>query len=322
MRKGKLNPKELQSLIFNNLSQRRKEVYLHASLGEDCAAIECKSKYMLITTDPITTKCHNPGQLAIHINANDIASSGGEPIAVTLTIIAPVNASDNDIKSIMIESEKEASKLNIEIVGGHTEFSDLVNRIFVSCTMLGMVDKPISSITSKIGDSIIMTKYAAIEGTLILSENLEDIKKEFNDELEWMNNNLSVLPEGQLMSSLNISAMHDVTESGVFGAITEILEANNLGAIINVKDIPLMDVTKRVVEKLNINPYKLISSGSMIITTSNPEKVISKLNDNNIIATVIGRVNNSSEIIADYGDYQEKVYVESDEINKVGELGE
>lgn len=317
MRKGKLTPSELQSVIFGIVKRRREEVLLSAGFGEDCAVLKIDEN-ILVTTDPITTKCNNIGNLAINVNANDISASGGEPIAVTITILAPSDSSTEEIKNIMLDAEEAAEQLNIDIVGGHTEFTDAVNRIVVNCTMIGKVSEPVNSSGAKSGDSIIMTKYAAIEGTLILAERIKEISAQYQKELEWMRVNLSVITEGKIASRHKVSAMHDVTEGGVFGAVAEMCGGLK-GALIDVKSIPIMPVTKMLTEKYGLNVYKLIGSGSMLMTTDKPIKLIKALNESGIPAIEIGIINNSGKVIADYGDRYVSVEVEVDEILKADE---
>lgn len=317
MRKGKLTPSELQSVIFDIVKRRREEVLLSAGFGEDCAVLKIDEN-ILVTTDPITTKCNNIGNLAINVNANDISASGGEPIAVTITILAPSDSSTEEIKNIMLDAEEAAEQLNIDIVGGHTEFTDAVNRIVVNCTMIGKVSEPVNSSGAKSGDSIIMTKYAAIEGTLILAERIKEISAQYQKELEWMRVNLSVITEGRIASRHKVSAMHDVTEGGVFGAVAEMCGGLK-GALIDVKSIPIMPVTKMLTEKYGLNVYKLIGSGSMLMTTDKPIKLIKALNESGIPAIEIGIINNSGKVIADYCDRYVSVEVEVDEILKADE---
>ena len=318
MRKGKLTPEELQRLIFDIIKSRREEVRLHAGIGEDCAALLCED-YILVTTDPITTKCNNPGGLAIHINANDIAASGGEPLAVTMTILAPTDATTREIDIIMKEAESTASELGIEIIGGHTEFTDAVNRFVISCTMLGRVKTLIGGTGSNPGDSIIMTKYAAIEGTLILADMYPQYVREDSDAIQWMKNNLSVMNEGRIVHDLDITAMHDITEGGVLGAVSEMCNLRQNGAEIDISLIPIKPVTKKLTDMLNLNPYQLLSSGSMLITSNEPDKIIDALKAQGIKGTIVGTINDSGIVTARYNDHIETVNVEADEIFKVNE---
>ena len=192
--------------------------------------------------------------------------------------------------------------------------TDAVNRIVLSCTMIGKVIKPVASSTGKAGDSIVMTKYAAIEGTLILAD-LSDISETDREDYNYLYRSLSVLEEGKLASGMNISAMHDITEGGVFGAVFEMCEGQ--GAEITVKDIPMLKLTEKLVNKYNLNPYQLISSGSMLIATPEPDKLINALESHGIKASVIGKVNDTGRVIADYGDKKVEITAMPDEILKV-----
>ena len=61
---------------------------------------------------------------------------------------------------------------------------------------------------------------------------------------------------------VGVSAMHDVTEGGVFGALWEMAEASGVGLEIDLKKIPIRQETIEICEFFNLNPYQLISSGS------------------------------------------------------------
>ncbi len=310
MRQGKLSPIELEEIIFNNIKSRRDEVVVSAKLGADCAVIE-NLGYTLLTTDPITAECSNAGELAIKVNANDIAASSGEPVACTLTIIAPPTASKEDISKIVIDAEKAAKELNIEIVGGHTEFNDVVNRILVSCTMIGKVSRLPQGM--KAGDSIVMTKYACIEGTLILSDMSPEIAKKYYDDIDMMRKSLSVMEESVIAASLNTSKMHDVTEGGIFGAVIEMC-GGTYGAVIDVMAIPIKQVTLELAKKYDINPYRTVSSGSMLIATHKPELLVNALMEKGVQATIIGKITADNKIIARYSNHEIELEVIRDEI--------
>lgn len=316
MRKGKLTPIELKNLIFDTLQSRRSEVKLNAGPGEDCAVIKCED-YILFTGDPITAPCEHPGKLAVNINANDIAAGGGEPVAVLMTVLAPPDADPEEIKSLMVEAEQAAKELNVDIIGGHTEFTDAVTRMVVSCAMIGRAVKPITSSKAEAGHSVVISKYAGIEGSLILSERAHEITDEFSEEIEWMKKSLSVIPEGKIAAIAGVSTLHDVTEGGILGAVAEVCESSEKGADIYVEQIPLLDATKALAKKFNIDPYRLLSSGCMLMTTPDPDLLISYFKAEGIKATVIGKINAERGVKAHYNDKIIDVSVEADEIFKV-----
>lgn len=322
MKLGKLSAIELKENILNQVRHRRKETIQGGAVGEDCAVLSTKS-LMFLSSDPITAAVsmdNNLGGLAIHISCNDIASCGAEPIAVILTIIMPPDANVSDIKRIMEQAQNAADELNIDIVGGHTEFSDAVNRAIISATAVGQADKLIKTADALPGDYIVMTKYAGLEGTAIIANDCKD-KLALTEE-EWASardcySSISVVKEGLAMADLNVRAMHDITEGGVLGAAIEMCGGNGLGAEIYADKIPLLPITDKICSTLGINPYRLISSGSMMAAMANPESVISKLASIGIKATVIGRIDNSGSVKLLLNDKVQVVEYQRDEINQI-----
>lgn len=315
MRSGKLTSAELQSAVIDNLNTKSENVIIPAEISEDSAALSFNG-VLLLTTDPITQAGKDSGALAVKVTANDIACSGGEPFAALLTVLAPENASVEDIAEAVKSARTEATKIGVEIVGGHTEFSNAVNKLVLSCTMLGRAVKLIRSTSINLGDDIIVTKTVGLEGTSILvSDHAEKLNLSENEkkQAESFFDMLSILPEAKIARELDISAMHDITEGGIFGAVSEIADATKLGAELYVEKIPVAPLTKKVTDILMVNPYKLISSGSLLIYGKDGSKIVEKLNKQGIKATVVGKVTGKFPF-AVFCDKKERIYVESDEI--------
>ena len=76
-----------------------------------------------------------------HITANDIASSGAELVGILLTIIMPPNSEEGELKQIMDDVSQLTAEYHVEILGGHTEVSAVVNQTLVSGTGIGRIAK-------------------------------------------------------------------------------------------------------------------------------------------------------------------------------------
>ena len=197
-----------------------------------------------------------------------------------------------------------AEALGVDIVGGHTEFSEAVNRMVVSCTMLGTTRRIVKSSGAKAGDSIVMTKSAAIEATAIMANDHADkllknglTTEELVEAREYIAK-VSVVEDAKIVWKQNVSCMHDVTEGGVFGAVTELAEASGLGAMIYADQIPVTHLTAKICKILDVSPMRLIGSGSILIVTPDPEKVVKSLRNNGVDATVIGTMRSKKEVTA------------------------
>ncbi len=308
MELGKFSSEKLNEIIISKINHKRKEVVMSASVGEDCAAIDIQDKLCVVSTDPITGAAANVGRLSVHVSVNDVASSGAEPVGILVTLLAPPSASFADVESVIDEISETCDAMNLDIVGGHTEVTDAVTRIIVSTTVLGQcrADKLVTSSGAKPGDAIVVTKYVAMEGTAIIAQDFEDrlsgvLTSEQIEKAKALIGNLSVLTEGLVAAEFGATAMHDITEGGVFGAVHEICQAAGIGAVVNTADIPLLAETRAICAHLGLNPYRLISSGSMLITLPEPKPLIAALKSRGIQATEIGRMTESDIVAVENG---------------------
>lgn len=327
METGKLSSENLQEMIIDQIKPIHDDVLIRPGVGEDCSAIAFGDYACVLSTDPITGAASEIGRLAVHINCNDIASSGVRPMALMLTILVPPSTTQDELNFIMKQASEEAAKLGVDIIGGHTEITTAVNRPLVSATALGkqLKDKLVTSSDSKVGDALIMTKYVALEGTGILAyDKEEDLKKVLSeDEIDLakkMLDDISVIPEGVLAGEFGVSAMHDITEGGVLGAVWEMCEASQLGCTVNQDVLPMEPVTTKICDFFSIDPLKLISSGCMLITVGaeHVNALMSKFTEANIAATVIGEMTESKEVLLKSGSTLNAVEPpEADELYKV-----
>ncbi|CCQ95949.1 AIR synthase related protein domain protein [[Clostridium] ultunense Esp] len=322
---GKLPNHMLEKVVFNKIKYKRKEIIQGAAIGEDNAIIDFNGEICIISTDPITGATKDIGRLAIYISCNDVASSGAEPIGALLTILAPPSTTEADIELIMKEAGEAAKELKVEIMGGHTEITDAVNRVVISTTVLGKQKKEnmINTENVKVGDKVLITKYAGIEGTSILAKELEEyledkIDKEKMIEAQDMGKMISVIKEGIICGEIGVNYMHDITEGGVLGAVWEGAVAVNKGIKIYKELIPMKEVTKEISSILNIDPFRLISSGSMLIIAAEDQvnTIEDRLEKEGIKVTTIGEVVEKGILIDRDGALEDIDPPTSDELYK------
>ncbi len=307
MKIGKLPNSLLEEIVIGPIVQnsvKRSEVLLKPSVGEDCSALDMGDNISLLSTDPITGAVEDIGRLAVLINTNDIASSGGEPVGMTVTALLPPSVTREEISKIITDLYTEAKRANIVILGGHTEITDAVTKPVLSCTVIGKTKRLIPSGGAKTGDSLIMTKYAGLEGTAIFAKDkthkLKGVDSGTIERAGALGEQLSVIKEGKIAAALGAHAMHDITEGGVLGACWEIAESAGLGVRVDCGKIPILEETKIICSKLGADPLKLISSGSMLIACDNPGEMTEALLKEGINSAVIGSITpKERSVIAD-----------------------
>ena len=320
---GKVPIEVLKEIIFSNIKHRRPEILVRPNIGEDCAVIDFGEYVCVMSTDPITGAVKDIGSLAVHISCNDIASSGAEPLGVMLTAMAPPGTTKEDLDYVMAEANKAAASINVEIIGGHTEITDSVNRMIISATAMGkqLKDKLILTEGAKIGDAVFMTKHAGLEGASIIARDLEkQLKDKINHNIiktaQDFAGDISVVKEGVLAGNIGVNSMHDVTEGGIFGALWELAEASGVGIEVYEDNIKIRQETVEICRVFSIDPMKLISSGVMIMTVSGGKKslLVEAFNKENIELTEIGKITDKERVIIKDGERRELLPPDVDEL--------
>ncbi|WGI16744.1 AIR synthase family protein [Methanonatronarchaeum sp. AMET-Sl] len=324
MKIGKLGSDLLERNVMPFLGLERDEVVVHSGVGEDSAVLRMGEGVQVLSTDPITGADEGIGRLAVHIACNDIAASGAEPVGLLVTILFPKSIEEGDVEGLMEEISSTAKEVGVEIIGGHTEVTDAVNKTVISSTAIGKAsdDGYLTSSGAEVGDKVVMTKTAGLEGTAIIVSDYIDLVNGFLDREEIqtarnMINNISVIKEGLTASKHGASASHDVTEGGVKTAAFELAHASNKGIKLIKEDIPIAGVTEKVCNKLNLDPLGLMSSGTLLMTTPNPKHLINELKKQGVLATEIGQIEKKGYKILENGVEKELNPYRRDELYKL-----
>ena len=330
-RVGKLNANLLDELV-SSIKKKDPRVIVGPKVGEDAAVIDIGDKYLLSTTDPITFTSYKIGWYTVNVNANDIATMGGTPKWLLVSILLPENKTDIAlVKEIFRDIENAADELGIDICGGHTEITKGLDRPIISGHMLGEVDKDklVTNSRARVGDEIILTKGIAIEGMALLAREREkELSGKYGNlfvervQAFLHNPGISVVAEAHLANqAADIRAMHDPTEGGLATGLYELTRASNTGVVIYEDKIHLLDETRILCSEYKLDPLGVIASGALLIVVDPDDRdaVLSKLVQNDIECSVIGKMTDKEDglkIIAD-GEERELPFFEVDEIGRV-----
>lgn len=318
MRVGKVPPASLRSLVYPYLG-RREDVLVHAGIGEDCSVVAFGEQACVLTTDPITGAGRHRARLAVVVATNDLAATGAEPIGVLMTVLLHPGATEADLAGLMREAGEQASRLGIEILGGHTEVTPGIDRTILSLTALGRAPagRVLHAGAARPGDALLATKAAAIEGTAILAADFADALRGLVGEAILARaarffDDLSVMPEGRIAALSGARAMHDATEGGVVAAALEAAEASGVGVELWADAVPVRLETQVIADAAGVDPLRLISSGMMLIAAPDPERTAAALRDAGIPVAQIGRFTAGDRTLARGGAVEPLVAPERD----------
>ncbi len=316
MRIGKVTESVLKRSVLKLIkSDSNRE---SAAAKSDCAySIDEDGSVLLSSVSTMTVKTDEAGFFAVHNAANNVFCMGGKPTMAVLNILLAADAEESELKNVMRSAIKAANDLGIAIEGGHTEVTDAVERTVVSAIVTGISkaksnskalekdDKTfLNNIEGKLKDScdIIITKWIALEGTAILAANEADkLKGRLPDymikEAAGYKRLVSVKNDARIALSSGALMTHDVSMGGIFAALWDISERAGCGMEVDLKKIPIRQETVEITNYLGLNPYQMISGGSLLIIAPDGDRVVRSLEDAGINATIIGVTTNKNDKI-------------------------
>lgn len=298
MKKGKIPEIALKRSVFKQIRHRREEVIVRPGVGMDGCGISLNDEDMFVlSTDPVSGTVEEVGTKAIHKTCNNIVCHGGDMIGVMVSILLPNKSGEQQVKRLMHDIEAECEQLNIEVLGGHTEYTSAVNMPVITVTGIGRVKKAemFSAKNIRPDQQIVMTRWAGLEGTARIADAMEENLKtrytsSFIQGAKQLNSYKSIVQEALIARTQKVTAMHDVTEGGIFAGLWEIADAAGLGLQVDLSNIPLKQETIEVCEFYDLNPYMLLSSGCLLLVTDDAVALVETLHENGIPASIIGRM--------------------------------
>jgi len=272
---GKLDPDLLAGLLAADTTHDPR-VILGPGIGRDVAILDFGGRALVAKSDPITFATDELGWYAVHVNANDIATSGARPRWFLGTLLLPEGKSTAEaVERIFAQVRRACREISVSLVGGHTEITHGLDRPILCGQMLGEVEKEKLVLPTgiRVGDGILMTKAIAVEGTSILAREFADRLRAggcSTEEIEEGADHLyrpgiSVAADAQaLTSAARVHAMHDPTEGGLATGLWEMAQAGQVGLDIWPDRIARLPLCEKFCGVLGLEPLGLIASGTLL----------------------------------------------------------
>ena len=303
MKAGKLKESVLKRSVFKQLHKRNEHTLIGPAAGGDFGAAAVTDEMaVVLSSDPVTLSRDMVGSTAIQAACNDVACSGAVPMGVSVTMLLPTSLNEEELRDLMKDLDRACEICKVDILSGHTEVTRAVKEPLIIVTAMGTIrrDMLLHSSSVRPGMDIVATKWIGLEGTAILAKEKEKelrsrYAQPFIDKAKTFSQMMSIIPEAAVAVKSGAGAMHDVSEGGVFGALWELAESAGVGLEINLKKIPIRQETVEICEYFDINPYKMLSGGSLLIAAQDGNRLVMELEKSGIPAVVIGKATDSND---------------------------
>ena len=270
-------PASLLERILAKVDISDPRVVVGPRVGEDTAVLQTSGSLLVAKSDPVTFATDQIGWYAVQVNANDVACTGGTPKWFLATLLVPERFTEDEAEAVFDQILEACRSIDVSLVGGHSEVTYGIDRPIIMGTMLGEVeqDKLILTGGAQEGDSIVVTKGIAIEGTALLAREKASQLLQAGMSQEEIDKaasllgvpGISVLHDARVAcASSQVHSMHDVTEGGLVTGLREVAKASGLGLAIEESSVPILSECQEVCEALGLDPLGLLASGALLIT--------------------------------------------------------
>lgn len=277
-------------------------------------------------------------ELGIHALAavaNSLASAGAVRIIADAMIEYPLRSDKSCIYKMKKNMRKLCDRRQIELLEVRYQANPLL--CVPSVTVYGMAEKKKTDIqteggcqgegshrkTDMSGMAVVLSKWIGMDGMLqIASEREEELKRRFAPAFmrKVMSRRQELFADEEIRIGRDSGAavIRQIMRGGIFAALWELSEELGCGLDLELKRIPILQETVEICEYFRVNPYQLISGGSILFVTEDAGILTERLREREIPASVIGyTVQGSDKIIRNGEDVRYIDRPAPDEIFKI-----
>lgn len=307
---GKISDEFFRSQIAPRLGADRSDVAIGPQHGVDFGVIDVDGTALAMATDPISVLpelgFERAGRFAIRIVLADVAVSGLSPSHLTISFALPPELTDAEFSSLWGAIHEECQALGVNIVTGHTARYAGCSFPWVGAATamaVGDHDAIVRPDGARTGDDLVMTTGPAVEATSLFASlfpdqidcdaaTLDRVAARLDD-LDAVRDALTAVDAG------TVTAMHDVTEGGLLGALHEMAAGAGAQFTVERDHVPTDSDIETLCETLGMNPWLATSSGSLLLTVDpdSTTAVVDELRKRGTTAAVIGQVEAGSGVV-------------------------
>ena len=296
-----------------------------ACMGTGCALLCIKVARLSGISEYIALEI---AEIANEIWIDGLIAAAGKPARMQAIISLPEQFEEQDLRSIVSEIVVAADNYNLYIadVQVRTE-CDLRSPQIVFSLMGEPGEQSIKSLREA-GDSrqaIIQIGYAGAAGSRYLANRFEDMlsdrySKNYIRKMQSAGNELNI--EGAINTLRktygNQIIFLPIGEGGVYASLWNLGQQLRTGLSIDLKAIPIKQETIELCDIVDVNPYMLYSSGSVLAVISEDEDTLSNLRQKGMPINIIGYLTSDNDRVIINGE-EKKFLTEpvEDEIYKV-----
>jgi len=309
---GKIDRDVFERRIAPHLGADRSDVSLGPSHGVDFGVLDVGGQALVTATDPVSILpaigFERAARFALDLILADVAVSGVAPSHLSVCFTLPESMTDDEFATVWETIDAECTDLGVSVVTGHTaRYSDCSYPWVGAATAMGVGDHEaiVRPDGTEPGDRLVLTTGPAVESVGLLSTLFadqfdlpDDVLSSAQDRLDEVH---CVRDAHTATAAGPVTAMHDVTEGGLAGALNEMADGAGVRFSIDRDAVPMRPGVREVCDALEIDPWAATSCGALVIAVdpSGVDDVVTALERRDTVAAEIGRVEAIDGVDAD-----------------------
>ncbi len=310
--RGKISRELFNSQIAPRLGADRDDVSVGPQHGVDFGVVDVDGTALVMATDPVSVLpelgFERAGRFAVRIVLADVAVSGIAPSHLAISFSLPPEMTDDEFSRLWSAIHEECQSLGVSVVTGHTARYAGCSFPWVGASTamaVGDHDAIIRPDGAQPGDDLVVTTGPAVEACALFASLFADQIDCADDRLSRLADRLDELDAVRdalaAADAGGVTAMHDITEGGLLGALHEMASGAGLRFIVGRERVPTDPDVETLCETLGMDAWRATSAGSLLLAVEpdSTDAVLDALGDRGTTAARIGQVARGSGVTVD-----------------------
>ncbi|MBW3624493.1 MAG: hydrogenase expression/formation protein HypE [Armatimonadetes bacterium] len=238
---------------------------------EDQAVFTVEGARLAFTTDsyvvdPIFFPGGDIGKLAVNGTVNDLATSGADPLYLSLGVILEEGFPLSDLHRIAASIREAADRAGVQVITGDTKVvpRGKADKIFINTAGVGVLRRQgtISLSRARPGDRVLMSGPIGDHGVTVLAAR-GDLELEL--EIESDTAPLNGLIRALLDTGVEVHCLKDPTRGGVATALNEIAMHSGVSIALDEINLPVSPEVQGACEILGLDPLYIANEGRLLV---------------------------------------------------------
>ncbi|MCW2965602.1 MAG: hydrogenase expression/formation protein HypE [Actinomycetia bacterium] len=233
----------------------------------DAGAVE----NLALTTDsfvvkPIRFPGGSIGELAVNGTVNDLAVSGAQPLALTLSLVLEEGLGADELRAEVEAIARAAAAADVHVVAGDTKVVERgrCDSMYICTTGLGRFDPraQLSPAALRPGDHILVSGAIGEHGTAIMLARGEfELAAEIQSDTQPLWPAVDALLEA---AGASLRCIRDATRGGVASVLNELARASGVAIVVREAAVPVHPAVAGACEILGIDPMYVANEGRLV----------------------------------------------------------